>query len=590
MSAAGPDGTGAALVVDRLTVTYPGAAGPVLREVSFTVPSGAGVLVVGPSGSGKSTLVAALAGVVPHTVDADVGGTVHVAGGASWADGPRATSRSLGLVQQDPLAQVCLDRVDAEVELALENRAWDPALVPGAAARALARVGAAPLAGRRTGELSGGECQRVAVAAAVAPDPAVLLLDEPTALLDPAGAREVGALVGGLAAGPTACLVVEHRLDDLRPLPALTAVLDAGRLVAFGPTGAVLGEHAAGLARAGCWLPLEHLLALAGAPAPLGDPRTDAWLADVARAGAGSTVFPGSTAPPGEADPTGGTVAPRTVLRAQGLAVHLGGPRGGRRRGRRAGGRGPGRPPVVDGVDLTLRGGEVVAVVGVNGSGKSTLLHGLAGLEETRGALETGRVAMVVQHPEHQLLARTVADEVAWTPRRAGLAPEAVDRAVCAALDRFGLADVADRSPYRLSGGQQRRLSLATAVVLPGDVLLADEPTFGLDRAGSAATGRALREVAASGGGVVLVSHDLTFVAQHADRVLVLAGGRPLALGPTDAVLADAALLARAGLVPGALLSWWAGTAPAARPPLRALLDGLDAAVERAQRPAGAAR
>src|SRR5690606_33013244 len=151
----------------------------------------------------------------------------------------------------------------------------------------------------------------------------------------------------------------------------------------------------------------------------------------------------------------------------------------------------------------------------------------------------TGRTALVVQHPEQQLLCRTVAAEIAYGPRRAGLPDDEVDRRVTAALHRFGLQDLADRSPYRLSGGQQRRLSLACAVVTDVDLLLVDEPTFGLDRAGALDTAGVLRQVSEDGAGVVVVSHDLELLARCADRLLVLRDGRPVAHGRLEAVLGD---------------------------------------------------
>lgn len=553
------DETGAgALVVDRLSVRYPGCE-PVLQDVSFELERGASLLVVGASGSGKSTLVAALAGVVPHTVDAQVRGSVTLGHDGAWLGGPRSLAPHLGLVQQDPWAQLCLGTVSAEVELALENRAWPVEAIPRAVASALDRAGAGDLAARRTGRLSGGQAQRVATAAAIAPDPGVLVLDEPTALLDPVAAREVGRLVGRLGAGATTTVVVEHRLDDLVPLPQYTAVIAKGRLAAFGPTTTVMAKHADALLRTGCWVPTRWLLEVAGAPAPLGDPATDAWLQSVAEDVDADRGRP-------RADPP--------VLRARDLAVPEPGARKSSSRHETVG------RDLVAGVDLDLHRGEVLAVVGTNGSGKSTLLRALAQVVPARGELRAGRTAMVVQHPEHQFLARTVADEVAWTPRRAGFQGADLDALVSQTLERFGLGHLAERSPYLLSGGEQRRLSLAAVLAHPCDVLLADEPTFGLDRAATAATQRALIQAAEDGAGVVIVTHDLAFAASLADRVLVLHDGHPAALGPTDHILADLDLLARAGLSSPPILERWATLSP--RPRARHLVAGLAARVESA--------
>ncbi|WP_166847857.1 ABC transporter ATP-binding protein [Isoptericola sp. BMS4] len=567
---AGHDDAG--LDVTGLTVAYPRAARPALDDVSARVPPGEALLVVGLSGSGKSTLLGALAGVLGHTLDAQVHGTALVAGVDVTAGGPLDAARVAALVQQDPIAQTCLDTVRAEVELVLENHAVPAARIPAAAAEALADAHAAGLADRRTAELSGGELQRVALAAALAGRPRVLLADEPTAMLDPRAAREVGALVGHVAAGGTTTVVVEHRLDTLAPLPARTLVLSDGRVLACGPTPDVLAEHGARLAAGGCWVPTRTLLATAGAPGPLGTPATDDWLRDLADRRGTQPETPDPYRPGARRRrPDGGF-----ALHARGLRV---------RRTRRAGGpwSRARRVDVVHGVDLSLPRGRVLGVVGANGSGKSTLLRGLAGLEPTGGSVRAGRTALAVQHPEQGFLCRTVADELAYGPRRAGLADTDVEAAVAAALRRFGLDGLADRSPYRLSGGQQRRLSLAAAVGGDPDVVLADEPTFGLDRAGTLDTAAILRAEADDGAGVVVVSHDLELLGRVADHVLVLHDGRPLGTGPAEDVLADGELLDAAGLERGPLLERWAGW-PRPRPSLRRLLTGLDAAVAAAAR------
>lgn len=560
-----------------LSVTYPGAPAPLLRQVSLAVEQGERVLLLGPSGAGKSTLLRTLAGVVPQTVEADVTGELTVCG----AD-PRRTpvpqlAARVGTLTQDPADQLCLPTVANEVAFALENRAVPAATIGARVAGALTMVGAGHLAGRRTSELSGGEGQRVALAAALVADPDLLLLDEPTALLDPVAARGIGRLLAGLEG---TSLLIEHRLDELGDLPDRCVLLDhEGSVVADGPSPVVLTSGQ--VAATGSWLPATAELTRAlGRPVSRGD--LGGALAELAgrgprprfdgvRAGRGPRV--------GSADRPG-----RVLLAARDAQV---------RRGDRV---------VCQGVDLDLRAGQITAVLGVNGSGKSSLLLGLAGLLDASGISGRARVGMVFQNPEHQFLARTVAEEIRYglparrtrrgaplrrvrpgiLPRRGS--PAADGEPACSpdlqvVLDRYGLTGLAGQDPFRLSGGQQRRLSLAAMSVLADEVLLADEPTFGQDRRTTAAVAAELRRLAAEGRAVVLVSHDLRLVAGLADQVLLLGGGHPLARGTVDEVLTPP-VLARAGLQLPPLLAAWPGPLSAARGVLELLEE--QAATDRA--------
>jgi energy-coupling factor transporter ATP-binding protein EcfA2 len=517
--------------VRGLGVMFPGAGAPVLVGLEMDVPPGEQLLVLAGSGAGKSTLLRVLAGIVPQAVAADVTGSVQVAGLDATTTTTADLALHVGTLTQDPSDQLCLPTVLDEVAFPLENRGVRRAAIGPAVARVLAAVDAEHLVGRRTSELSGGEGQRVALAAALVADPRVLLLDEPTALLDPAAARAVGAVVRAAQSGRSTVLV-EHRLDELGRLPGRVLVLGPdGRVRADGPTEEILRDDARALAAMGTWLPVRTELAAAG-------------LRNLEQLPVGrSAEAPPMTTP---------------VLRARRLTV---------RRGSRT---------VVAGVDLDVHAGRVTAVVGLNGSGKSSLLLALAGLLPAAG-VSARSVGLVFQHPEHQLLARTVRDELAWGPRRVR-APD-VDARVEHALEAYRLSGLEDRDPFRLSGGQQRRLSLAAVAACGHDVLLADEPTFGQDRETSLACADALRSLADDGRGVVLASHDLRLVAEVADDVLVLRDGRPLAHGRVDEVLADDRLLARAGLPLPPVLVAWRTTGRPVRPTLRALRDvGLRAA------------
>lgn len=542
-----------------LRVRWPHAAQDVLAGVDLRVDAGERVLLLGVSGSGKSTLLRALAGVVPQQVDASTWGDVRVAGHrvlTPTAPGAPAVpttttavvARDVGTLTQDPWAQLCLPTVEDEVASGAEHRGVPRDEIGTRVREALCAVGAAHLRGRRTAELSGGEGQRVALATVLAARPRALLLDEPTALLDPAAAAAVATALRRAAHG-RATLLVEHRLDEqgaagpsghvpdgapadgqgrgvAAGLPGRVVALGpAGRVLADGPTADVLHDLARDLAALGTWLPWRAELAATGVR-DLGD----------------LPAAPPTRAPDDAA----------VLLHARDLVV---------RRGDRT---------AVAGVSLDVRAGRVTAVVGLNGSGKSSLLLALAGLLPAEGVVRGARPALVLQRPEQQLLARTVRDEVAWGPRRARL-PD-VDVRTDAALAAHDLTSLAAADPFRLSGGQQRRLTVAAATVGDHAVLLADEPTSGQDRATWRTCARALRGLADDGRGVVLVTHDVRLVAEVADDVLVLRDGRVLAHGPLDAVLRTG-VLPRAGLpLPPAV-----GAALADGRPVAAVLGALAA-------------
>lgn len=487
---------------------------------SGSLRAGEQVLLLGPSGSGKSTLLRALAGAIPSHQRGRVTGTVQVGGVDPIAGGVLAVSGIVGHLGQDPADGVCLPEVADDVALPLENRAVPAAEIGDRVLGALGAVGAADLAERSAVTLSGGELQRVSLAAALVARPRLLLLDEPTAMLDAAGVRAVRESVRAATAdGTLATLLVEHRLDDwageegIGGLPPRTIALDrSGHVLADGPTPEVLLRHGAALRAAGCWLPREIEAALAE-EGPT-DPTGSAGRVD------GSPAVP-STPPAGE------------VLLSMRDAVlgHEG-------------------APVLTGVDLEVRAGQLLAVVGRNGAGKSTLLGALSRLDPPlEGSIEGNAAALALQRPTLQFVATDVLGELTAS----GAGPERS----ATLLEQLGLSAFARSSPYRLSGGQQRRLSIGAMLLTGRPVLLADEPGYGLDQASRRTVHLLLRTAAEEGRAVVMTTHDLRAVAE-ADAVAVIAEGRLHGPMPPEVLLADTELLRRAGLTTGA----WAGSLP----------------------------
>ena len=514
--------------VDAASVAF--GTRTVLEGVSVEFPSGSRTIVFGPSGAGKSTLLDALSGVVPHSVTATMRGRATVGGIATAETTVVELARTVGALAQDPDAQLCMVDVDAEVAFGLENHGVARGDMEARITASLEVVDAADLRGRDIHSLSGGQRQRVALAAVLASEPGVLLLDEPTSMLDADGVVAVRAAVdAAVAAAGATTVLVEHRLDDLADagaMPERALVLDdAGRVAASGATAEVLASHAAPLRDAGCWLPLDaELQAITGAPGGLEAAANRAYLDALPRAASGAVPDPGPT-----------------LLEARGLSVGA-------------------SEPVLDDVSLDLRAGEVVLLLGRNGAGKSTLLRTLAGLQRPLGGAVTSRGArrsagMVFQNPEHQFVGRTAAGEIAHgldgAPARRGRrrrGDAASSARVERALAAHRLGHVRESSPYRLSGGEKRRLSLAAMLVHDRPVLIADEPTFGLDRRDALQAARLLRGAAADGRAVLAASHDLRSLAAVADRAIVIDEGKVVRDGDLADVLRDGPLLRRAGV------------------------------------------
>jgi energy-coupling factor transport system ATP-binding protein len=514
--------------------------------VTFSVAPGEVVLLLGPSGSGKSTLALALDGLIPHVIAADVEGSVHVAGLDAAEHSVAELSEHVAMVFQDPDAQIVTSTVLDEVCFAAENRLVPLDDVLRHAEEALRRVRLWERRSEDPDVLSGGGKQRLAIAAALASSSDILVLDEPTANLDAAGVEDVyDALRDVVADGTRSVVLVEHNLDAAVSLVDRVVVLDRLGLSVFdGTPSAVLGGEAAELERMGVWLPTATIAALRLQRAGVTFERMPLTAEELTTALDARPALPPLPRPAPTTRPPG---APAIVVRS--LTVTRG-------RGRR-------RRPILHDVDLTIRSGEFVSIVGTNGAGKTTLVQAIAGLirpprgtvsidgldpaVSTAGAIAE-RVGFVFQNPEHQFVTHTVQDELAHGPRSTGADEEWIGTRVDDLLDRFGLAESRDVNPFLLSGGQKRRLSVGTALLGGADVLILDEPTFGQDRARADELTTLLADLNRAGTTIVVVTHDMHLVAEASSSVVVIDDGRVVAHAPTDDILADDALLARAGL------------------------------------------
>ena len=466
---------------------HAGRKNAALSGVDLDIAPGERVLVLGPSGSGKSTLMGGLAGLLGGAEEGEATGTLTVDGVA-----PAEARGRVGLLMQDPEAQVVLARVGDDVAFGMENLGVAREEIWPRVENSLEAVGLSVPLDHSTTELSGGQKQRLALASILAMGPGLLLLDEPTANLDPSGVAEVRAAVEAVVERTGATMVVvEHRVDVWAPLVDRVIVVADGRIAADGPLREVLDQQGEALRERGMWLPGDDVAAEVG-PAP-------------------------------EVAPASSEDAP--IARVTDLSIGY-----------------DKASPVRSGIDLTLERGVSTCIVGANGAGKSTFALTLAGLlpplagtvevetsDGTRGDPHEwsskqllGRMSMVFQEPEYQFLASTVAEELAIGPRAAGMSEEEIAPLVEEHMDVLGLTKLARANPMTLSGGEKRRLSVATALISAPELLILDEPTFGQDRGTWLGLVRLLRAALERGVTLVSITHDPAFVAAMGQRVVDL--------------------------------------------------------------------
>lgn len=472
---------------------YPESAAAAVTDLTVELSPGEFVLVCGDSGSGKSTFLRALSGLVPHHYGGEAAGEAEICGFDLRESHAGALAAVCGTLLQDPESQTVMDSVRAEIAFPLENLGWEQGAIAIAAEETACALGIEDLLARRTDELSGGELQRVALAAAIATQPRILVLDEPTSQLDPVAADELLTTLARLNSDRgTTIVLADHRIDRALALADRVLAFDHGRLAIDG-TPAEFLEGAAADPR------LEHLLP------PLAELFDRAGIRPLPLTGKEARLRIGANdfEEPGELP---ATPAGETVLRVGSVEYRY--PRS--------------KARALDRVDLTLRAGERSVLMGANGSGKSTLLriaHGV--VSATAGEVDrSGEVALLLQNPNDYLIHERVADE-----------------APLASLERFGLAAFAARDPRDLSGGERQRLALA--IVMQGDpaVLLLDEPTRGMDQARKLELAALLRRVSESGTAVLVATHDTEFAARFAERAILLGGGKVLADGTAQSVL-----------------------------------------------------
>lgn len=520
--------------VHGLKWRYKGSRDYVLKGLDFKVEKGSFTAITGPSGAGKTTLVLALTGVIPQRLPGSFEGEVRVLGMSTIEKDVVEITRKVGVVFEDPEVQFVMSTVEDELLLSLQTLDLDP---EDARERVLWALGVVGLTkdflSRQPHQLSGGEKQRVAIASAIAREPELLILDEPTSDLDPAGKEEVVQAVENVREGLDATVVmVEHEPDLIEKFADRLLVIDSGRIVMEGTPREVYScleearKHAA--------YPPEHyeLAAAAGLKPPAKRELSELTLLGFNLNGVCAFHEPRS--------------GNDTVAEVRGVWFSY-----------------PDGTEALKGVNLKLRKGELVALMGPNGGGKTTLAKVIAGLLKPREGkvLVQGKpvssytrlelsslVGYVYQNPQHQLFCQSVFEEVAFGLRLRGMKGAELARRVSEALRLFGLEELRDEHPFFLSKGEKRRLALASVYVLEPSIFIVDEPTTGQDRRFSDQLMEVLRRLAEAGKSVLVITHSVDHALKFADRLVVVSRGKVLADGAPAEVLADDAVVGEAKL------------------------------------------
>lgn len=524
---------GARVDVARWGWRHAGRKKWILDNLSFHVDPGEKVLLLGASGSGKSTLLAGIAGLLDNDNDGDKHGEILVNNGD-----PRQRRGDIGLVMQDPEAQVVLAKVCDDVAFGCENLGVPSHEIWDRVDHSLSLVGADIHPLHNTSELSGGQKQRLALAAVLAMRPSLILLDEPTANVDPEGVKALRLAVERALddTGATA-IIIEHRIDIWADLINRVIVIDEGRIIADGPLEDVLNTHSQRLRQAGIWLPGdEYRIGHEVPPLATDNPATTHIFRPLSTLNAPDTLA--ETIIDSDTTPTSDNVG-QDILSVRDLNIGY-----------------SENAPIRTDIHLTFRRGSSTCIIGSNGCGKSTLgltlaglLHPLSGTitytethrhpttdgQKKKKAPQSigfrsphqwkshellGRIAFVFQEPEYQFLENTVQAELELGLRLAGQDEVSTQRICHDYLEALRLTHLAQAHPMSLSGGEKRRLSVATALVNTPDVLILDEPTFGQDRNSWKEMVRLLKHARAQGTTLISITHDQAFIeAMDADVI-----------------------------------------------------------------------
>ena len=526
---------------DQVTYIHYGKTTPALSDINLTVQRGSFTLLVGPSGSGKSTLCMLLNGIIPQILGGELTGTVTVEGQDITKTPVQELAKSTGMLFQDPEWMFATLKVEDEVAFGPENLRRSPAQILKSVEQSLDHVGMQHLRNNLVWALSGGQTQKLGLASVIAMETPLVVLDEPTANLDPATTHSVHELILRLRQEGRSVVLVTKDLDEFMAEADNMIVLAEGRLLAQGSPRDVVTGHGEKMLELGIWLPetTEIGLRLKAHGRPLGQiPIT------VEEAVEEFATAQFNALQPEETSRNSGEV----LIRAKEVEFVYGN-----------------KFKALRGVSFDICQGEIVAIVGQNGAGKSTLSKLLVGLlKPTHGELTMfGRsarqwkvqdlatqIALVFQNPEHQFLCDTVHEELAYSLLAQGIDdPAIVETRVQDMLHRLEITETSDSHPFSLSAGAKRRLGVAVMLIAgSARLLIVDEPTYGQDRRLTASLMHLINNLRREGITVLMITHDMRLVDSHIERAIVMANGQKIFDGSPNDLFQSPEALDRASL------------------------------------------
>ena len=535
--------------VRDLRYSYPNATSPALKGIDLTIDKGEFILLTGPSGCGKTTFCRTLNGLIPHFYNGDMEDEVTVTGLNIREHPTYKLAQHVGLIFQNPDNQIFALTVEKDVAFGLENQGVPKDKMLEAIGWALETAGIDHLKDRATHEMSGGEKQRLAIASILAMKPKVLVLDEPTSFLDPLGAERIFRVLDTLNKEyEMTILLIEHRVDLATQYVDRVIIFSDGRITNQGSPEEVFTDGATRLAGVGIPRVIELNDRLKSKGILLDrTPLNPTMLVEQLRGHIKRGNANRKAVDP-DLDLFTGEQWVNPIIEVEGVSFSY-----------------PSVDKALDDVSLTIHKGEFVAIMGENGAGKTTLVKHLNGLlrpQEGRIKIDGAdiadlsvanlarKVGLVFQNPDDQLFSENVEEEISFALRNFGFASDVIDKRVDWALNLLDLERYRKSSPFILSGGERKRVALGSVLAWDPEIVVLDEPTIGQDYAQKERLRHFLMQLRTQGKTIIIVTHDVEFVAECKPRIVLMADGKIIADGPIKKVMTDRDAMARASVAP----------------------------------------